>query len=100
MDVVTSGFWGSRHQKVFLDVKVFNPNASSYRSSNLPSLYCRLEKETQRKYEEHIREMEMGLLECFLHLERCPLFDIFYKRLASLLAEKKDVSCGVMMSRL
>ena len=30
LDVAASGFWGSRHQKVFLNVKVFNPNALSY----------------------------------------------------------------------
>ena len=45
LDVAANGFWGSRHQKVFIDVKVFNPNASSYRGSSLSSLYRRLEKE-------------------------------------------------------
>ena len=46
------------------DVKVFNPNASSYRCSSLSSLYHRLE-EKQRKYEQHIHEVEMG---CFTPL--------------------------------
>ena len=40
--VAANGFWRSRHQMVFIDVKVFNSNASSYRSSSLSSLYCRL----------------------------------------------------------
>ena len=62
LDVAANGFWGSRHQKVFIDVKVFNPNASSYRGSSLSSLYCGLEKEKRRKYEQHIRGVEMG---CF-----------------------------------
>ena len=53
LDVAANGFWGSRHQKVFIDVKVFNPNASSYRGSSLFSLYRRLEKEKRRKYEQH-----------------------------------------------
>ena len=39
LDVAVNGFWGSYHQKVFIDVKVFNPNASSYRGSSLSSLY-------------------------------------------------------------
>ena len=103
LDVAASGFWGSRHQKVFLDVKVFNPNASSYRNSSLPSLYRRLEKEKQRKYEQRIRDVEMG---CFTPLVfstfggMSTICNIFYKRLASLLAEKKDVSYGMMMSWL
>ena len=27
LDVASDAFWGSRHQRVFIDVKVFNPNA-------------------------------------------------------------------------
>ena len=65
LDVASDGFWGSRHQRVFIDVKVFNPNAPSYRASSLSSLYRRLEKEKQRKYEQRIREVEMG---CFTPL--------------------------------
>ena len=52
-------------RKVFIDVKVFNPNALSYRGFGLSSLYRRLEKEKQRKYEECIRDVEMG---CFTPL--------------------------------
>ena len=44
---------------------MFNPNVSSYKASSLSSLYRRFEKEKQRKYEQHICEMEMG---CFTPL--------------------------------
>ena len=96
---------GSCHQKVFIDVKVFNPNASSYRCSSLSSLYCRLEKEKRRKYEQRIRDVEM---ECFTLLVFSTLWGIyvyyvfvtFFKRLASLLADKTDVSYSVVMSWL
>ena len=97
MNVAASGFFGSRHQKVSLDVKVFNPNALSYRGSGLSSLYCRLEKEKQRKYEQCIREVEMG---CFTPL----VFSTFggmstiCDRLISLLADKKDITYSVVMS--
>ena len=103
LDVAANGFWGSRHQKVFIDVKVFNPNASSYRGSSLSSLYHRLEKEKQRKYEQRIRDVEMG---CFTPLVfstfggMSTISNIFFKRLASLLADKKDVSYSVVMSWL
>ena len=30
LDVAASGFWGSFHQKAFLDVRVFNPNTLFY----------------------------------------------------------------------
>ena len=103
LDVAASGFWGSRHQKVFLDVKVFNPNALSYRGSSLSSLYRRLEKEKQRKYEQRIREVEIG---CFTPLVfstsegMSTICDIFFKRLASLLADKKYIAYSVVMSWL
>ena len=65
LDVAANGFCGSRHQMVFIDVKVFNPNASSYRGSSLSSLYHTLEKEKRRKYEQRIHDVEMG---CFTSL--------------------------------
>ena len=103
LDVAGNGFWGSRHQKVFIDVKVFNPNASSYRGSSLSSLYHRLGKEKRRKYEQQIRDVEMG---CFTPLVfstfggMSTISNIFFKRLASLLADKKDVPYSVVMSWL
>ena len=97
------GFWGSRHQRVFIDVEVLNPNASSYKVSSLSSLYCQFEKKKQRKYEQRIHEMEMG---CFTPLVfstfggMSTICNIFFKRLASLLADKRDVSYDVVMSWL
>ena len=60
VDVCAAGFWGSRHQKAYFDVKVFNPNAPSYRGSQLSSLYCRFEQDKYRKYEQRIRDVEMA----------------------------------------
>ena len=39
LDISAAGFWGGQHQKAYFDVKVFNPNASSYRGSQVSSLY-------------------------------------------------------------
>ena len=36
LDVVASGVWGGRFERTFLDVRVFNPNAPSNRTSSLP----------------------------------------------------------------
>ena len=38
LDISAAGFWGSQHQKAFFDVKVFNPNASSYRGFFVPQV--------------------------------------------------------------
>ena len=57
VDVCVAGFWGSRHQKAYFDVKVFNPNAPS---SQLSSLYRRFEQDKCRKYEQRIRDVEMA----------------------------------------
>ena len=75
----------------------------SYRDSSLSSLYCRLQKEKQRKDEQRIREVEMG---CFTPLVfstfggMSTICDIFFKRLASLLADKKDIVYSVAISWL
>ena len=103
LDVAAKGFWGSHQQRAFFDVKVFNPNAPSYRGSNLSSTYRRLEREKQRKYEQHVRDVEMG---CFTLLVFSTFGGMstnstfFLKRLASLLAEKKDLPYLTVMSWL
>jgi len=60
VDVAATGFLGCKHQKAFFDVKVLNDNASSYCGTQVSSLYRRFEREKQRKYEQRIREVEMG----------------------------------------
>ena len=56
LDISAAGFWGGQHQKAYFDVKVFNPrpNASSYRGSQVSSLYRKFEKDKRRKYEQRI----------------------------------------------
>ena len=60
LDISAAGFWGGQHQKAFFDVKVFNPNASSYRGSQVSSLYHKFEKDKRWRYEQRIREVEMA----------------------------------------
>ena len=54
------GFWGTRHQDTFFDVKVFNPNASSNKKFTLSSCYNHNERIKKRSYEERINEIEGG----------------------------------------
>ena len=91
LDVSVNGFWGGRHEKTFLDVRVFNPHAPSNKNSSISNCYKRHENEKKRAYEQRITNIE--------HSSFTPLVlsatrgmakqsTTFYKRLASLLADK------------
>ena len=97
LDVAMYGFWGSRFEKAFLDVRVFNPSAQSNQHGSLASVYRRHEQEKKRQYEQRVQDVE--------HATFTPLVmstsggmgkaaTTFYKRLASMLSEKRDVSYG------
>ena len=58
-DIHARGFWG-RRQSAFLDVRVFHPNAPSYRNSSIPSVYRRHELQKKREYGERVREVEQA----------------------------------------
>ena len=97
-------FGGSRHQKAYFDVKVFNPNVPSYRGSQLSSLYCRFEQDKHRKYEQRIRDVEMAsftpLIFQPLEVRISGATKVFYKRLADLLSVKKSLDYSTVMSWL
>ena len=105
LDIRTQGFWGNRHQRAFFDVRVFNSNAPSYRKLHLylASVYHRQEREKQRKYEQRVHEVELGSF-------TPPIFShsggmakstaVAYKRLTSLLANKRDQPYNVVMAWL
>ena len=54
LDVSARGFWSSRYQRRFFDVRAFNPSAFSYRNTAVASLYRRFEREKQRRYEQRV----------------------------------------------
>ena len=45
LDITANGFWGGRFQRTFYDVRIFNPNSKSYRSTSVTSCYKRQEME-------------------------------------------------------
>lgn len=93
VDVAARGFWDCPQQIAFFDVRVFNPYAKSYVGQSLASCYRQNELKKRRAYDERIREIEHG---CFSPLVLSttgglgPSANVFYKRLASLIAEKHD----------
>ena len=91
-DIRARGFWGGNRQCVFFDVKVFNPNAQSYRWSSLESCFRHEENTKKRKYEQRNIEVEHGSFTPLVFSTSGGMGNLastFYKRLASLLSEKR-----------
>ena len=44
LDVSVNGFWGGRHEKTILDVRVFNPHAPSNKNSSISNCYKKTRK--------------------------------------------------------
>ena len=49
LDIAADGFWGSRFEQAFFDVKVFNPYAPSNQKTSLSTCYRSHENEKKRK---------------------------------------------------
>ena len=91
LDIVASGFWGSTFERAFFDVRVFNPFAPSNRHSSIAATYRQHERVKKRQYEQRIREIEHSSFTSLVFSTTgglAPAATTFYKRLASMLAEK------------
>ena len=97
LDIVVYGFWGGRFEKVFLDVRVFNPSTLSNQCGPLASAYRRHKHEKKRQYEQRVWEVE--------HATFTPLVmsstggmgraaTTFYERLASMTSDNRGVPYG------
>ena len=101
LDVRAQGFWGIHHQQAYFDVRVFNPLAATNRQTHLSACFRSHDREKRRMYEQRVREVERG---SFTPLVFSALggmsgpTEITYKRLASLLAIKKDQHYNTVIS--
>ena len=84
IDIVADNFWGDE-RRAFFDVRVFHSTAQSYRQTRLDACYRSKECEKRRSYEEGVRAIERGT---FAH-GMAPTATIMYKRMASLIADRK-----------
>ena len=80
-------------EKTFFNVRVFNSNSPTHQSLSLQSYYQRHEQEKRRKYEQRVSRIERVsftpiVLSCTGGTSKTT--STFLKRLASLLADKKD----------
>ncbi len=97
LDVAVCGFWGGRHERAFFDTRVFNPLAQS-NCHSIASCYRKHEHAKKRAYDQRVSEVEHGT---FSH----SLLVVWgrqqqYKRLASMLAQKRDQSYSSTLSWL
>ena len=102
VDIRAKGFW-DRQQSAYFDVRVFHPLAPSYQSSSLTSLYKQHETKKRLEYGQRIREIDHGTftpLVCTSGGGAAPEATVFLKRLASLLAEKRQEPYAVTMGWL
>ena len=94
LDITANGFWGGRFQRTFYDVRIFNPNSKSYRSTSVTSCYKRQEMGKKRKYEERINTVEHAsftpiILACTGGCSK--ITTTFIKRLSSLISQKRNL---------
>ena len=103
LDIAASGCWGGRHERTYFDVRVFNPHAPSNRSANLSSCYRKHERIKKNAYEQRIREVEHASFTPLVLAATGGLANeatIFYKRLASLIAAKRNNPYNATLSWL
>ena len=94
LDLSARGFW-MRGQKVFLDVRVFNPLTKCYRTKALAKVHEQHEKEKKVKYAARVVEVENAsftplVFSCFGGMSReCSMF---FRRLSEKLADKRNLT--------
>ena len=53
------GFW-TRQEDAFFDIRVFHPNADSYRATSQEALFNQHERKKQLEYEERVTNVDHG----------------------------------------
>ena len=103
LDIAANGFWGGRHQRTFLDVRIFNPHTKSYSRTPLSACYRMHENTKKRAYEQRILKVEHASFTLLVFSASGGLAKeatYFYKHLASRLAEKRDQPYSCTMNWL
>ena len=91
LDIVANGVWGSSFERAFFDVRVFNPYAPSNKHTSIAGAYKQHESLKKRHYEQRVREVEHASFTPLVNSTTGglgPAATAFYKRLASMLADK------------
>ena len=96
VDISARGFW-NRLQKSFFDIRVFNPLAPCYSRLSLDAVHAKNERDKIRKYSERIINVKQGTFTPLGVTSAGGMArqsQIFYKRMAELMAEKRGERKG------
>ena len=91
-EIRASGFWGSRFEWAFFDVRVFNPKAQANHNATLASTSVRHEREKRRSYQQRVIEVERATFTPLVFSASggmAKAAQVCFKRLAGLVAEKR-----------
>ena len=91
LDIKANGLWGSRFNRTFFDVKIFNPHAKSC-PKTIKDAYKYHESIKRNKYEERIRETEhssFSALDCACSGGAGPSASRVIKQFATKISEKR-----------
>ena len=99
LDIRARGFWNTG-QDAFFDVRVFHPNASSYRSMTTTAAYRKHESTKKREYAQRVREVEHGVFTPLVFTTTGGMgreATTFYRRLADGISLKEQKKYSVIM---
>ena len=91
-DISSRGLW-STFERTFYDVRIFHPNAPSYRSTNTSQLYRNHEQEKMRTYNSRVITVERGSFTPLIYTTSGgwgPQATRYHKRLAEKIANKQN----------
>ena len=99
LDLAARNFW-STGNKVFCDIRIFNPLAECYRKQKLANAHSTNEKAKKREYNKRVLEVEHGTFAplIFSYGGMAKESQCFYKHLATLLSEKRNETIGDVTS--
>jgi hypothetical protein len=87
----------------FFDVRISNPEAPSKRSQTIAAVYKKNEREKMKAYEDRILQVEKGSFVPLVYTTTVgmgPLCERLHKRIAQLLADKRDERYSDVMNHL
>ena len=102
LDVSAVGFWRPQ-EKMFVDVRVFDPNCKTYKEMTPSLVYTRHENIKKAEYNDRVMNVERGTLTPLIFSttggwgKECSRF---HRHLARLIAEKRNEKYPVVMSYL
>ncbi len=100
LDIAANGVWGSRFERSFFDVRVFNPFAISNCHSSLPATYRLHEEAKKRSYQQRVLDVEQSSFTPLIFSTTGGMgisCTSFYKQLALLLSNKLEIPYSITM---